>query len=90
MVFNTNIHTLKGTQNFLGIRSEFRFFYGKNIINFIYERKKFYQKNFQKDIWLGIEEQEKKIIIQYSRTLVTTVVYFVVMIVPRLQGPILR
>lgn len=67
-MFNTNIHTLKGTQNFLGIRSEFRFFYGKNIINFIYERKKFHQKNFPKDIWLGIEGQEKKIINQFLKT----------------------
>ena len=32
----------------MGISSEFRFFYGKNIINFIYERKKFHQKKFSK------------------------------------------
>lgn len=90
MVFNTNIHRLKGTQNFLGIRSDFRFLYKKNNINFYYERKKYYKKFFRKKLWPGIEGQAKKTIVQYSRTLATIVAYFVVMIVPRLQGPILQ
>lgn len=42
------------------IKSDFRFLYEKNNINFYYERKKYYKKFFRKKLWLGIEELEKK------------------------------